>query len=369
VTPATMGMDAPTKFTYGYKQVYEPGNFGDSYANKPIPVRTALKSSKNVPTVEIATQVGLANVAATAERAGLPKPDAYPSMALGTSEATPLEIAMAYTAFARGGTGVAPTPVTATEEGDSVTPARAEPRQVFSPQVAYVMTDMLEDVVSGGTGAAVRAHGLKGAIAGKTGTSHDGWFVGYTPNMVCAVWVGFDDNRQLGLTGAESALPIWAEFVKKAVAFRPDLGGDAFPRPSGISRAAVCDESGLIAGEYCSSKHEEIFISGTEPSGACTGHMPQLASSDLTVPLFDDEGHFIGYGPDTGSSYVPKAATRDRAYGEDEDEDDEDTRKDDGVYHPRRPEPPAVRTPGMIKLPPAHDEDDDEDDEDDDGDR
>jgi len=359
-----MVMDAPMKFTYGYKQVYEPGNFGDSYANKEIPVRTALKNSKNVPTVEIATQVGLANVAATAERAGLPKPDAYPSMALGTFEATPLEVAQSYTAFARGGQGIAPTPVAATEQGDAVSPARMQPYQVFSPQVAYVMTDMMEDVVNSGTGAGVRARGLKGAIAGKTGTSHDGWFVGYTPNMVCAVWVGFDDNRQLGLTGAESALPIWADFVKKAVSFRPDLGGDAFARPSGITKATVCDESGLIAGEYCSSKHEEIFIAGTEPSSTCNAHAAQIASATDTVPMFDGEGNFIGYGP-ANERYAPTPTTRDRAYGDEKGDDARDERKDDGVYHPRRPAPPVIRTPGMITLPPAdekkkHDEDEDD---------
>src|SRR6185369_9368739 len=236
-------------------------------------------------TVAVAVRTGLSDIAATAERAGLPKPEPYPAMALGTYEATPLEVAGAYTAFANGGRGVEPTPIAATEHDGDVRVPRATARTVFSPQVAYVMTSMLEDVVARGTGAGVRARGVKGAVAGKTGTSHDGWFAGYTPHLVCVVWVGFDDNRQLGLSGAESALPIWADFMKQAVAFRPELGGDKFPMPSGITTAKICDESGLLAGDYCPSSHDEIFVAGTEPSGPCWTHSAVYAES--SVPLFD----------------------------------------------------------------------------------
>ncbi len=96
-----------------------------------------------------------------------------------------------------------------------------------------MITDMLSDVIDHGTARAARGAVKKTAIAGKTGTSRDGWFVGYTPNLVVAVWIGFDDNKQLGLTGAEAALPAWTEFVRNAVELRPDLGGEAFGRPAG----------------------------------------------------------------------------------------------------------------------------------------
>jgi penicillin-binding protein 1B len=362
-TAATPVLDAPQKFAYGRREVYEPGNFGESYSNKEIPLRLGLRYSKNVVTVSVAMQTGLSEIAATAERAGLPRPDPYPAMALGTSEATPLEVAGAYTCFVDGGRAVEPTPVSSS--GDVRVP-RANARQVLSPQVAYVMTDMLEDVVARGTGAGVRARGVKGAVAGKTGTSRDGWFAGYTPNLVCVVWVGFDDNRQLGLTGAESALPIWADFVKQAVAFRPDLGGASFAVPAGITMAKVCDESGLIAGEFCPSSHDEIFVAGTQPAAPCTTHTgPSL---DEMVPLFDEDGNFVGYGPpspdadrDTASEPTPLEPDRP---GEDGDEVDDshaanaNRRAGPGSRHARGEQLP----PGMVALPP--DDDDDEGDED-----
>lgn len=287
-TAATPLMDAPQTFTYAGGQTYEPDNYGQSYTNQEMLLRVAFRNSKNVPTVEVAMRTGLGAIADTAERAGLSRPKLlYPSMALGVSEATPLEIAQAYTAFVNGGDAVEPTPVAATR-GDITLP-QAKARKVFTPQVAYVMTNLMEDVIARGTGTGVRARGIKGAVAGKTGTSRDGWFVGYTPNLVCVVWVGFDDNSQLGLTGADSALPIWAEFMKQALAFRPDLGGESFDFPGGISMATVCSVSGSRPGSYCPATHDEIFIAGTEPPYTCTVHLAELE----VAPLFDEYGNPI----------------------------------------------------------------------------
>jgi membrane peptidoglycan carboxypeptidase len=228
------------------------------------------------------------------------------------------------------------------------------------------MTDMLEDVVARATGAGVRARGVKGAVAGKTGTSRDGWFAGYTPNLVCVVWVGFDDNRQLGLTGADSALPIWAEFMKQAIAFRPDLGGDSFPRPSGIATARVCDESGLLAGDFCPASHDEIFVGGTQPMGPCGLHT--AVSPDDMVPMFDEQGNFIGYGPPATTEEQPSDAPEpegtpeiftEPADGRIDDESGDDTSEspsDDGHGRPderRRAGPPQPPPPGMIALPPS----------------
>jgi penicillin-binding protein 1B len=363
-TPASLVLDAPQKFVYG-RTVYEPGNFGDSYSNKPIPVRQALRYSKNVATVAVAMQTGLSEIAATAERAGLPRPETYPAMALGTSEATPLEIAGAYTAFANGGLGVEPTPVAATEHAGNVHVPRASARTVFSPQVAYVMTSMLEDVIARGTGAGVRALGVKGAVAGKTGTSRDGWFAGYSPNLVCVVWVGLDDGSQLGLTGADSALPIWANFMKQAVAFRTDLGGDKFAVPPGVATARVCSETGMLATDLCPAPYDEVFVGGTEPSASCTVHTPEYAETG--IPLFDEAGNFVGYGPapaDAATTAEPEEPPQlapltlpgrdesdriaddnppDRDESDDDGDSDRDrTHRDDGA---RRPPPVAVAPP------------------------
>jgi penicillin-binding protein 1B len=211
ITPATTYMDEPKTFTFD-NQEYSPGNFGDTYTHQPVTLRDGLVHSLNVVTVDVAMEVTIGRVMNTAAKAGLPKPPrAYPAMALGTSEATPLQIASAYTAFANLGSRTTPIAINRITTGEGVTVASptTQRNEVLRPDVAYVMTSFMKDVVNRGTAAKVRQRGLKAVLAGKTGTSRDGWFAGYTPNLVCAVWVGFDDGLQLGLTGANSALPIW----------------------------------------------------------------------------------------------------------------------------------------------------------------
>src|SRR5688572_9079860 len=228
ITPATIYKDEPKTFTYD-NQEYSPGNFGDQYSNQPVTLRDALVRSLNVITVEVATEITIGRVMNLAAKAGLPKVQrAYPAMALGTSEATPLQMASAYTAFAAGGTRTSPIAINRITTGKGVTIASPTglKSEVMRPDVAYVMTSFLKDVINRGTAARVRARGFKGNVAGKTGTSRDGWFAGYTPNLVCVVWVGFDDGSQLGLTGANSALPIWADFMSVALATHPEWQGD-----------------------------------------------------------------------------------------------------------------------------------------------
>src|SRR6185369_16121610 len=153
---------------------------------------------------------------------GLPRPLSYPAMALGTTEVTALQVAAAYAAFANGGKMIEPTLVAGVSEDAQDLPDISAPAtQVIRPTTAYLITDMLADVVRGGTASRAKAAFKNVAIAGKTGTSRDGWFVGYTPNLVCAVWIGYDDNKQLGLTGADAALPAWIAFMKEALALRP----------------------------------------------------------------------------------------------------------------------------------------------------
>jgi penicillin-binding protein 1B len=270
-TAASMLSDTPQTFSYdGGRSEYKPSDYHGGFTNRQVTLRDALTRSLNVPTVELAMRVGLGNVAQLAERSGLNGIGVYPSMAIGTSEVTPLDLAGAYTAFANAGVALRPIPVKGVEGQTRTERLSATSEQVFSPQVAYLMTTLMESVVDEGTASRLRAMGLKGAIAGKTGTSNDGWFVGYTPQMVCVVWVGFDDNRDLRMKASDAALPIWVDFVKKAIAARPELGGDSFPKPAGIALADIDPTTGLLAGSECSQHRREVFIAGSEPQAVCS---------------------------------------------------------------------------------------------------
>jgi penicillin-binding protein 1B len=267
ITPATTYMDEPKTFTFD-NQEYSPGNFGESYSNAPVTLRDALVHSLNVVTVEVAMEVTVGRVMNLAAKAGLPKPPrSYPAMALGTSEATPLQIASAYTAFANLGTRSSPIAINRITTGTGVTIAAptAQKNEVLRPEVAYVMTSFMEDVVNRGTAAKVRARGLKMPLAGKTGTSRDGWFAGYTPNLVCAVWVGFDDGSQLGLTGANSALPIWADFMQVALAEHPEWESD-WEMPAGIEQVEINPKTGAPSTPEDTDRRTELFINGTGPN-------------------------------------------------------------------------------------------------------
>jgi penicillin-binding protein 1B len=218
--------------------------------------------------------VGYGKVARMAEKLGLPKPQPFPALALGTAEATPLEVASAYTAFANNGILAQARLVKRVTNADGVGISEAKPQtqQVLKPEVSWLMTNIMQDVLSRGTAARARAMGFTGTAAGKTGTSRDGWFAGYTPNLVCVVWVGFDDNSELGLEGAKSALPIWAAFMKQAVALRPEFGGDSFPKPDDIASEEIDPTTGLLATDACPAHRTEYFIEGTEPKEKCDGH-------------------------------------------------------------------------------------------------
>src|SRR5882724_7832047 len=267
ITPATTYMDEPKTFTFD-NQEYSPGNFGDTYSHAPVTLRDGLVHSLNVVTVEVAMEVTIGRVMSLAAKAGLPKPPrSYPAMALGTSEASPLQVASAYTAFATLGTRSTPVAINRITTGKGVTIAAptSQKNDVFRPDVAYVMTSFMKDVVNRGTAAKVRARGLKANVAGKTGTSRDGWFAGYTPNLVCAVWVGFDDGSQLGLTGANSALPIWSDFMQVALAEHPEWEGD-WQMPAGIEQVEIDTKTGESATADTTEKRTELFINGTGPN-------------------------------------------------------------------------------------------------------
>ncbi|HEX7173663.1 MAG TPA: PBP1A family penicillin-binding protein [Pyrinomonadaceae bacterium] len=276
ISPVTLSADAPREFSYDYRSKYKPANYGGGYSMRDVTLRTGLVRSLNVVTVDVAMRTGLSRVASYAERLGLPRPDAYPSLALGTTEATPLEVASAYAVFANGGSAVRASAVSRYE--DVIDPAAATSRvtsreQVIKPATSYMITDMLTAVVDHGTARAARGVLNGVAIAGKTGTSRDGWFAGYTPNLVCVVWVGFDDNEQLGLTGADSALPAWVDFMRGATELRPELGGEHFARPASITTVEIDAETGLLASDSCPHRERIAVSPALAPQSACLTHM------------------------------------------------------------------------------------------------
>ncbi|HEU4433624.1 MAG TPA: PBP1A family penicillin-binding protein, partial [Pyrinomonadaceae bacterium] len=285
ITPATTFMDEPKTFTFD-NQEYSPGNFGESYSHAPVTLRDALVHSLNVVTVEVAMDVTIGRVMNLAARAGLPKPPrAYPAMALGTNEATPLQIASAYTSFANLGSRVTPIAINriTTGEGLTIAAPTTQRNEVLKPEVAYIMTSFMKDVVNRGTAAKVRARGLKQVLAGKTGTSRDGWFAGFTPNLVCAVWVGFDDGSQLGLTGANSALPIWADFMQVALAKHPEWEGD-WEMPAGIEQVDINPKTGELTQPEDTEKRVELFIDGTGPNQVSDAATPESSPEELPEP-------------------------------------------------------------------------------------
>jgi penicillin-binding protein 1B len=227
-----------------------------------------------------------------AEKLGLPRPQSFPALALGTAEATPLQIASTYTAFANAGQLAQPRPIKrmTNSDGISIVEARSEARAALRPEVSWLMTNLMQDVLNKGTAARARGMGFTGVAAGKTGTSRDGWFAGYTPNLVCVVWVGFDDNSELGLEGSRSALPIWVAFMKQALSLRPELGGDSFPKPDSIVSAEIDPVSGLIATEQCPTTRTEYFIEGTQPEDLCEAHSGEETESPLQPDFEWPEG-------------------------------------------------------------------------------
>jgi penicillin-binding protein 1B len=294
ITAATTYVDEPKTFNAG-DQEYSPGNFGEEYSNRPVTLRDALAHSKNVITVEVAQEVTIGRVMNLAARAGLPKPKHnYLAHALGTNEATPLQIASAYTAFATLGTRAAPVGITRVTTGGGATIAAptTQKSDVMRPEVAYIMTSIMKDVVNRGTAARLRARGFKHNVAGKTGTSRDGWFAGYTPHLVCAVYVGFDDGSPLGLTGADSALPIWSDFMSAALAQHPEWQGE-WQTPGGVEQAEIDPRTGLLAAPDSPARRAEFFVSGTAPTEQSSAP-PEELPEEGTEP--GDEGD-LNYQP------------------------------------------------------------------------
>jgi penicillin-binding protein 1B len=272
-TAATFLDDEPLTLTLDGKP-WTPRNYEDRYLGR-VTVREALEQSLNSATVRLAQDVGLPTIIERARTFGLTGTlEPVPSMVLGSFEVTPLELAGAYMPFANAGVRPAsPRAVRVVYDRKGVIESSddTQPRTVLSPAEAYVMTSLLEGVIKSGSGAAARALGVLGAIAGKTGTTNDGrdaWFVGYAPGLLTAVWVGFDNNESHGLSGAQAALPIWSDFMKPALdAYAPQ----GFTVPSGVLFSDIDLENGKLANRFCRRIGKEVFVAGTEPE-PCQEH-------------------------------------------------------------------------------------------------
>jgi penicillin-binding protein 1B len=273
ITPATIVNDEPETFEFD-DQVWTPENYEKTY-DGPITYRHALAHSRNLATIRVAQAAGYDRVAAFWKKLGvgtIPKP--YPSIALGVFEATPYEIATAYTLFPNQGL-IRPLRHIAriTSGGKDVTRKPAvDPRWVARPETTFLVTDMMRSVLDEGTGAGARAAGFTLTAAGKTGTTNDlrdAWFVGFTPELLTVVWVGFDDNQPVGLSGAQAALPIWTQFMIRALAGHQSVG---FEVPDEVGFADIDPDTGKLAAPGCPRVFHEAFRAGTEPTEVCGLH-------------------------------------------------------------------------------------------------
>ncbi len=268
-TPASLIDDSQVSIANG-DDVYEPRNYHETFHGE-VTARYALALSLNNATVRLGQEVGFDKVAALARAAGITAARGTPAVALGAYDATPLDMAGAYTVFANGGTHLSPLMVKSVRDanGNILDNYQTQSKDVLDPRVAYVLTSMMEAVVNNGTGFPVRARGFENPAAGKTGTSHDAWFAGYTSNLLCIVWVGNDDYTDIKLMGGTTAAPIWAEFMKRAVKLPRYSDTKEFTAPSGVVTVKLDKVTNRLATPSCPDDYTVAFIAGTEPKESC----------------------------------------------------------------------------------------------------
>jgi penicillin-binding protein 1B len=273
VTPATTVDDEPTTFEFD-GQEYTPNNFGARFMGR-VTVREALTNSLNVATVKVAELIGYGRVVQIARQMGLGNNiHPTPAVALGAYEMTPVDVAAAYTAFADGGTRAEPEFIHGVVTADGTTEEKSTPQThaVLDPRINYLVTSLLKDVMNKGTAAGVRARGFSLPAAGKTGTSRDGWFAGFTNNLVCVIWIGFDDNRDLGLPGGTAAAPVWADFMIKATTLPAYKDVKDFDPPDGVQTVSIDPESLELATPNCPTARDEVYVAGSAPTQMCELH-------------------------------------------------------------------------------------------------
>jgi len=273
ILPTTRIEDEPFEWSFD-NQVWSPANYKKHYLGQ-VTVREALEFSLNAATARLARQIGLPPIIDVARRMGISSPlPPYPSVVLGSAEVTPFEIAQAFTVLANNGLRASPIAIKKVLDrgGQPIERNPVQVQQVIPSDTAYLVTHLMEGVIDRGTGHPARKRGFMRPAAGKTGTTNDysdAWFVGFTPDLLTVVWVGFDHRRPLNLAGAEAALPIWTEFMKQATAALPM---NQFLPPPGVTLVRIDPFSGQLATSACPDAIEEAFYSGQEPTAPCPLH-------------------------------------------------------------------------------------------------
>jgi penicillin-binding protein 1B len=271
LTPASLTVDEPATFTFD-NQTWTPRNF-DEYDGE-ITWRRALTMSRNLGTIRVGETIGFGRVAEGWRAVGVgTPPQPFPSITLGAFDLSLFEVAQAYTLFSNGGRVQ---PLTAIERietaGGELRPGTRTPTRAARPDTTFLVTNMMRGVLNEGTAAGARAAGFTFDAAGKTGTTNDlrdAWFVGFTPELLAVVWVGFDNNEPISLTGTQAALPIWTTFMQAALAGRPDT---RFEAPDGVTFVEIDRDSGKLALPTCPHVLNESFLAGTEPTEYCDVH-------------------------------------------------------------------------------------------------
>ncbi|HEY6412940.1 MAG TPA: transglycosylase domain-containing protein [Edaphobacter sp.] len=291
-TAITKLNDVPTTFTFDNgRQTYDPGNYKDEFHGE-VTAIYALAHSLNNATISLGQQVGFDNVAALARASGITAARGTPAVSLGAYDATPLDMAGAYTVFANSGVHLNPWLLASVRNanGDIVSDFAPEAKQVMDPRAAFLTQSLLEGVMNFGYGYEVRKRGFMAPAAGKTGTSHDAWFAAYTSNLICIVWVGNDDYTDVKLSGALAAAPIWAEFMNRAIKLPQYSDVKSFTPPEGVTTARIDKDSNLLADSTCPSNAFNVaFLDGTAPVNTCS----QMSESpqNFIQKLFGIGGH------------------------------------------------------------------------------
>jgi penicillin-binding protein 1B len=294
-------------------QSYLPGNFEKGEYPGMVTAADAIAHSLNIATIALAQMVGYENVAALARSAGIVNARGTPSVAIGTYNATPIDMAGAYTVFANNGVHLKPWMLDSVRNanGDIVADFAPEAKQVLDPRSAFLTQSLLEGVIAHGTGIAVRSRGFAAPAAGKTGTEHDAWFAGYSSNLLCVVWVGNDDYTDIshGLThhlqGADTAAPIWTEFMKRAIKLPQYSDMKAFTPPEGVQTLRIDRITWLPADETCPADYSIAFLDGTIPGSTCS-HMGE-SQQTLIKGLFSNPAAPSATPPQPQTPTAPEA--------------------------------------------------------------
>lgn len=290
-TAMTILHDEPTTFTFDNgRQSYNPGNYKNEYHGD-VPAIYALAHSLNNATISLGQQVGFENVAALARAAGITSARGTPAVSLGAYDATPLDMAGAYTVFANNGVHLTPWLLASVrnDRGEVVADFTPEAHQVMDPKAAFLISSLLEGVMNYGYGLTARQHGFVAPAAGKTGTGHDAWFAAYSSNLLCIVWVGNDDYSDVKLTGAVASAPIWADFMNRAIKLPQYSDMHAFSPPEGVGLYRIDKSSGQLADDSCPDDYTVAFLNGTQPQNTCS-RMGENEGSILS--------HLFGIGGD-----------------------------------------------------------------------